>query len=184
MDVNRFWRGTAVLLFGTIVFVALLIGFGVFDPKPLGEVRWQKSVEVVQIGAGEREVLWLDEYVSGVFSVRGTAVYQSGEKDIIYGLVLGDDDDYLAVAVSPLGYVTVWQSDIVLMPLQPWPHVHTGNGTNEFWVDVAGDGVTVWLNREVLWVGEVAVAGGVGVIGESWGETAVIEFPTIELFTP
>ena len=184
MDVNRLWRGTAVLLFGTIAFVALLIGSGWFDPQPFGDLRWQKSVTAMTVGAGGREVLWLADEIEEVFSVRATAVYQSGEKDIVYGLVLGNDDDYLAVAVSPLGYATVWQGDMMLMPLQPWPYVRTGDEPNEIWIDVGEDEVVVRLNREVLWVGEVIVAGGVGVMGESWDETAVVEIPTIQLFAP
>ena len=184
MDVNRLWRGTAVLLLAIITLMVLLIGLGLFDPKPLGDLRWRKSVSSLAIGAGAREVVWLDEELDGAFSVRGTAVYQSGERDIVYGLVLGSEEEYLVVAVSPLGYVMLWQEDNVLMPLQPWPHVQTGSGPNEFWVAVGEDEVVVRLNREILWVGQVAVTGGVGVMGESWGETAVVQFPSVQLFTP
>lgn len=184
MDDSKLRWGTAVFLFTAIGLLVLLIGLGVFDPKPLGKLQWQKSVAALTVAGQARSVLWLADGVEGVFSVRGTAVYQTGETDIVYGLVLGSEDDYLAVVVSPLGYVTLWQGEHVWLPLQTWPHVRTGHEPNEIWVDVAGEEITVRLNREILWVGQGSLAGGVGVIGESWGETAVVQFPSIQLFAP
>ena len=179
---NRFWLGTAVCLLLAIGLLVALIGWGVFDPKPLGVLVWQRSLSEWEITS--REVLWLAEVEEAVFTVRGTAVYQSGERDMVAGLVVGNEADYLGVAVSPLGYVMVWQGEEMLMPLQPWPHVHLGSEPNEIWLDVQGSDVTVRLNREILWVGEANVAGGVGVVGQSWGETAVVQFPSIQLYSP
>ena len=184
MERDRSWRATAVLFLLALGILVLLIGLGVFDPKPLGNMGWQEPLTRLSVGAESREVMWLTEVEEGMFTVRGTAVFQSGERDIAYGFVLGNDDDYLAVAVSPLGYVRVWQSETVLMPWQPWPHVHQGHEPNEFWLDVHGNSVTIRLNREILWVGEVTVAGGIGVVGESWGGTAVVQVSSIQLFWP
>jgi hypothetical protein len=136
------------------------------------------------IAAESLQVTWLEEVTAASYSVRATAVHQSGELDMIYGLVLGSEMDYLAVAVSPLGYVSLWQGDRMLLPLQPWPHVHPGSQPNEIGVDVKKDQLTIRINREILWVGAVNMAGSVGVMGQSWGEAAVIHFPSIQLFTP
>ena len=180
----RFWRWTAVILFGSILLIVLLIGSGWLDPRPVGSLRWQRALPPQMIAAEQDEVMWLEEVTTADYSVRVRAVHHSGERDIIYGLVLGSESDYLVAAVSPLGYVGLWQGSHVLLPLQPWPHVHRGSEPNEIWVDVENGQVTVRLNREILWVGAVAVAGGVGLMGESWGETAVIQFESIQLFTP
>jgi hypothetical protein len=180
----RFWRWTAVALFGSILLLVWLIGSGWLDPKPVGSLRWQKVLPAQAIAAGSPEIVWLEEVTTADYSVRVRAVHQSGERDIMYGLVLGREGDYLVAAVSPLGYVGLWQGDQMILPLQPWPHVHHGSEPNEIWVDVENGQVTVRINREILWEGTVAVAGRVGVMSESWGETAVIQFESIQLFTP
>ena len=121
--------------------------------------------------------------------MRLTAVYQSGERDIGYGLLLGTLHTTTAIKLSPLGYLTIaqspisnLQSPISLLPWQTWPHVRPNQ--NEIWLDVDGSQWTVRVNRELLWVGEVAGrVERVGVVGEGFGEeTAVIAFPTLELF--
>jgi hypothetical protein len=180
----RFWRWTAVALCVSILLLVLLISSGRFDPQPVGMLRWQKALPAQTIVPGAPEVEWLDEGATADYSVRAKAVYQSGEKDIIYGLVLGSETDYLVTAVSPLGYVSLWRGETMLLPLQPWPHVHLDSEPNEIWVNAENGQLTVRINREILWKGRVDVAGGVGVIGESWGGTAVIQFQSIQLFTP
>lgn len=180
----RLWRWAAFLLLGSILLMILLISSGWFDPKPVGSLRWQKILPPQTIVAGLPQITWLEEVETADYSVRATAVHQSGEKVIIYGLVLGSETDYLVAAVSPLGYVSLWQGDTVLLPLQPWPHVYNGAEPNEIWVDVEKGQLTVRINREILWEGEIAVAGGIGVMAKSWGETAVIQFPSVQLFTP
>jgi hypothetical protein len=180
----RFWHWVAVILFGSILLVVLLIGIGWFNPRPVGSLRWQRTLPPQMIAAGAREVVWLEEVTAADYSVRVKAVHQSGERDIIYGLVLGSETNYLVTAISPLGYVSLEQGNRMLLPLQPWPHVQRGSEPNEIWVNVEAGEVTIRLNREILWVGAVAEVGRVGVMGESWGETAVIQFQSIQLFTP
>ncbi len=199
-DEHRFEEGWfkrlrifAIFLLFVGSVAAILVVSGVFDPQPVGMLQ----VVVEPVGQmtvdGTRRVKWLDVQVpDGDFSVRGTAVYQSGNPDSLYGLAIGTDENYLAVAVSPLGYVTVQQSTITqssvlspqsFVPFQTWPHIRTGTMLNEIWVDVVGDEVTVRINRELLWMGEVEGAGRqVGIVGESFGETAVFDFQEIRLF--
>ncbi|KAA3659334.1 MAG: hypothetical protein DWQ04_22625 [Chloroflexi bacterium] len=193
-------RGTAVSLLVLGIVGSFLVRSGLFDPKPVGEL--QESFQPVgKITVGEdRKVEWLDVTMpDGDFSVRGTAVYQSGSPDSLYGFLLGNETENIIVAVSPLGYVTIEQSTVnnqqstinqppahspqSLFPFQTWPHVRTGTVPNEIWIDVIGNQVTVWLNRELLWVGEVDIVGRqIGVVGESFGETAVFDFKQIQLF--
>ena len=181
---ERFWRLMTVLVLSFILLIVWLVSAGYFDPKPVGSLRWQKVLPPQAIVAGPPQIMWLEAVETADYSVRATAVYQSGEKDISYGLALGNETDYLVVAISPLGYVTLWQADTVLMPLQPWPHVHTGSEPNEIWVNIEQAQLTVRINREILWTGDSVVGRGIGVMSQSWGETAVVQFPSVQLFTP
>ena len=189
-DMSGFMRLTAVLLLLTIL---LLVGFtasGWGDPHPLGELVQTVQPGVMVIPATGEQLTWLEtELLRKRFSVRLTAVYQSGERDIGYGLLLGTLHTTTAIKLSPLGYLTIaqspisnLQSPISLLPWQTWPHVRPNQ--NEIWLDVDGSQWTVRVNRELLWVGEVAGrVERVGVVGEGFGEeTAVIAFPTLELF--
>jgi hypothetical protein len=175
-------RWTAVCLFITIITMIILIGSGLFDPKPVGSLQWQKSLTQT-IPAQSQQITWLGDVPAGDFSVRVTAVYQSGELDSQYGLIIGQDDDYLAITVSPTGYAAIWQQSPV-RPFAPWPHVQMGNAPNEIGLDRVNGRVTIRINREILWQGEVQVIGEVGVFGESWGKTAVIRYPSIQLYYP
>lgn len=206
-DQMRLLRGTAVFLLAVWLVGSFLISWGLFDPKPIGSVQAVYHPDVQTVATQSHRLNWLDVPLpDGAFSVRVTAVYQSGEPDSLYGLALGNDDDYFMAAVSPLGYVTVAQKtknkkqstenkkqltinnqqltinnqSSPLFPLQPWPHVHTGTLPNEIWVDVVGEEVTVRINRELLWVGRIeAVDGQMGVVGVSFGETAVFDFQSL-----
>ena len=108
--------------------------------------------------------------------------------DIGYGLVLGDDEAHVAVAVSPLGYLSVWQETgqetFVIFPWQTWPHVRRDLAANEIWLDIEEpDQVTIRLNRELLWVGEIDLpVGQIGVLTQSFGETAVVDFQKLQIF--
>ncbi|MCP5097142.1 MAG: hypothetical protein GY943_16455 [Chloroflexi bacterium] len=199
------WATAVSLLIFTIVGGGL-IGTGVFDPKPIGTLQQSITPGKVQIDAGATVVQWLDLSVDvGAGSVRGTAVYQSGEKDIVYGVVIGKSMHYVQVVVSQVGYVAVeevmnnQQSTInnqqltnpqsallsphSLLPYQLWTHVQMGGVPNEIWVDWEDGQLTVRINRELLWVGEVEIDPvEIGIVGGSFGETAVIDFQLIELF--
>lgn len=179
-------RGMLVCLLVTAVFLIILIASGVFDPKPAGEL--QKTVPATTRTVSElgQTIRWLDAPLpDGDFSVRGTAVFQSGNPDSGVGLALGDEEQAFVAAVSPLGYVLVQQAGETLLPWQPWPHVQMEENPNEIWIDVRGSEMTVRLNRELLWQGNVDLPGRrLGLFGEEFGGTAVYIFTAIELFGP
>ena len=185
-----------VIALATAVFAILLIAGGAFDPQPFGPLNWQQELTPLTLPAQERVITWLpQELPNQPYSLRLLAARERGEADIAYGLVVGDEEAYLAVVVSPLGYLTVWQEgkncqlsmvncQLSMMPWQTWPHVRTGEEANEIWLDVAGEQVSIRINRELLWEGQARGLGKqVGVIGESFGETAVVDFRTLKLFT-
>ena len=177
-------RGVLAGLLGTAVLLILLIASGVFDPKPVGELQKMLPATTLTVDQPGQTIRWLDEPLpAGDFSVRGTAVFQSGNLDSGIGLALGDAEQALVVAVSPLGYVLVRQGDAVLLPWQPWPHVQLEENPNEIWIDVRGREVTVRLNRELLWQGSVdLISHRLGLFAEGFGETAVYTFPAIEIY--
>lgn len=161
-----------------MVFI-LFIWAGVFDPQPVGTAVWQQTLSSQTIPAGSRQIVWLDQPLpQGNYTVQVTAVLQSGEQDITYGLLLGTDEQDLAMELSPLGYLSLTSRSSLLapLPLQPWPHVRPGAAPNEIWVDVENGRFTIRINRELLWQGEVGeLDGTIGWVGQSFGETAVIQ---------
>jgi hypothetical protein len=110
----RWLRGLAVLLLVSALATIALIAGGVFDPKPVGRLSWSQALEPQIIPGGWRQLTWLAQPLAKEpYSLRLTAAYQSGDMDMGYGLVIGHDAHYLGVAVSPLGYVTIWREDTV-----------------------------------------------------------------------
>ena len=187
------WLGRAAVLI--LIFTALLIALiaaGGFDPKPLGAQRWEVAAQNVSAPAKSREIAWLEEAVPQTSkTLHLAAALSEGEADSGYGLALGDEEQYLAVAVSPLGYVALWETDFrsgtardeYLLQWQPWPHVKLGEDTNEIWLDVEGDRATVRVNREWLWEGSIRSAGQrVGLLVESFGDAADVDFGQLALF--
>ena len=175
-----------VLLVGTAVTLIMLIAAGTFDPQPVGELQWEWSLSPQTIDAVSPQITWLEPATPGDnYSVRLTTIHQSGETDVLYGLVIGDDESYLVTAVSPLGYAAVWEQhsafSIHHSAFQPWPHVRPDE--NEIWLDVVDGRVTVRINRELLWSGSAAAnQGRIGLWTESFGGTAVFDFRQLQLF--
>jgi hypothetical protein len=179
-----------------VTLIALgLISAGVFDPKPVGVEKWRRTLTPHSIPAQSRQIHWLDQTLPETdYSLHMTAAYLDGDADNGYGLVIGNDDYHLAAAVSSLGYTAIWlkhgcprfgstlELDFVL-PWQTWPHVKTGYEANEIWLDRQSDRLTIRVNRELLWQGNInGFSGRVGIIGESFGEQAVIDFREVKLF--
>lgn len=169
------WLGwSAVLLLILAVLGISLISMGVFDPPLAGE---EESVVPLhrELTTATEQVEWLDVAVEGeAVTVWLAAAYTSGEQDSSYGLALGSPDDYLVVAVSPAGYVSVFQvsreqSEVSnssftmhhssLLPWQPWPHIWRGTQSNEILLEIMGEDVTARVNREWLWQGKWAGRG-------------------------
>lgn len=104
-------RLTAVLLLLAILLLIGFIGFGWGDPKPLGELAQTLHPGTMTIPAKGEQVTWLETKPLGErFSVRLTAVFQRGERDIGYGLLLGGPHTTIAIKLSPLGYLTIGQA--------------------------------------------------------------------------
>ena len=180
------WRGVLASLLAAAVILIVLIISGVFDPKPVGKRQTTLPAAALTINQPGQTIRWLDVPLpAGDFSVRGTAVLQSGNPDSGVGLALGRDAEAFVVAVSPLGYVLVQQAGEPVLPWQPWPHVRPDDTPNEIWIDVHGEEITVRLNRELLWQGNYSLSTrNLGVFGEGFGETAVYTFSTVEIFAP
>jgi len=178
-------RLTAVFLsiFSFIVISLILTGW--FDPQPNGELVWERSLFPVIASARSERVVLVDEgaFEKRPFSVRLTAVFDEGNPDSRYGLLLDD----LSVTISPTGYAAIEQSGAAIVPYAPFPHVDR-DGVNEIWVDVDGDTVVVRLNRELFWQGKAQVWGDIGVVVENFGdgmggeETAVVDFRKLSLW--
>ncbi|VAW43502.1 hypothetical protein MNBD_CHLOROFLEXI01-2183 [hydrothermal vent metagenome] len=173
-------------LLTTAVFLIILIAAGLFDPKPVGTLQTTLPATLLHIDQAGQTIRWLAEPLpSSDFSVRGTAVWQSGTQDSGIGLAIGSETDNLIVAVSPLGYVLVQQNGVDLLPWQPWPHVRLGDAPNEIWIDVRGDMVAIRINRELLWQGRYALPSRrLGLFGENFGETAAFSYQSIQIYAP
>ncbi len=193
---RRHLRRGAIVLAALVVLAVVLIAAGTFDPQPLGPLwRTDRPGRHELPGAGEtfipQAAPWPPEETPPKFSVRLTAV-SDGELDSGYGLALGDGTNELFVAVSPLGYAAVWETQPdgaaeYSRPWQVWPHVRPGQEANELWLDVAqtprGAAITVRINRELFWQGEIdTLPRQVGLWGQSFGGPVGVDFQTLEWF--
>lgn len=190
-------RVGAVVLALTAVLLISLIALGLFDPQPVGELSWTAVPQTLTIPPGEQTIVWLPEPLpSGNWSVRATITHQSGELDSGAGLVLGDGCTAVIIALSPLGYTTIQQTPPTTtycslptvhrslptaLPWQPWPHVRLDDAANEIWLDVVEGQIRVRLNRELLWAGDLPIQPTtVGIVGQSFGDTAVFHFSPLD----
>jgi hypothetical protein len=111
-----------------------------------------------------------------------------GDPDLGAGLVLGSREAWLGIAVSPLGYVRLWEEtpeDVVEhLPWQPWPHVRRNIAPNDLDVSYDGRAVEIFVNRERLWVGELPVSvSAVGFWGVAYGGPTAVRLGPLQLFT-
>lgn len=203
MATNRGVRWPALLLMITVALIGVvmaLIAAGIWDPQPAGDHRSSTAPGLRTTGS-PGAVEWLPELVLPPFSaapatIRLQAAFDQGEADSSYGLVWGDDNSAVLVAVSPLGYAAVWEQGapgepaLHHIPWRPWPHVRPEQEANELWLDLvpAGDrlNVTARVNREILWTGSVPAAGQpqAGLWLGSWGGPATVDFRELTLHTP
>ena len=189
---RRWLIGVAVLLLIVMVLAIGAIASGIFDPALAGPLQWRLNGGQIAVAPQSRHVTWLEEEIPQTdFTIRATGAFIRGEEDSGYGLTFGDEENYLAVAVSPLGYLAIWQSDLntsaindsYLLQWQTWPHVKGDHELNEIWIDIAGDQASVRINREWLWEGKIGrKSRRIGLLGESFGEGALFDFRSVELF--
>ena len=182
------WLGLAAvsLLLLSVATIAV-ISTGALDPGPAGTPVAVYSPGLLEVAAGSQEVAWSSAAPAGPLAARLTAAHAAGELDSGYGLLLGDADAYLVAAVSPLGYVALWQEQGAgrseILPWQRWPHVERNGSPNEIQVSVAGSAVTVRVNRELLWEGTVSLqATTAGVYLQSFGGPATVDFQRLSLY--
>ena len=179
-----------------VLLTVLGITAGLFDPQPYGSLLRTDNPGPRDLGATAevqypQSPPWTQATSPGRYSVRLTAAYEAGEEDSAYGLAVGDGDERVVIALSPLGYVAVRSgSDSApdyVIPWQVWPHVRSGTAENEIWVDVARDGpdalFTIRLNRELLWEGKVAgTTADIALWQATYGSPATTDFRSLEWF--
>lgn len=188
----QIWRGlglAAVLLLLLSVATIVTISAGIVDPGPSGPPVSRYMPGSMQVAAGEEAHTWIGTAPGSNYTARLSVAHAKGEVDVGYGLLLGEQARYLVTAVSPLGYVTIWEQQgerrNVLLPWQPWPHVQTGSSANEIQVEVVGTAVTVRVNRELLWQGESTAPGPTaGIFLRSFGQGATVAFETLSFYRP
>lgn len=176
----------------------LLIAAGVFDPQPLGPLlQTDRPGPHALNHPGETLIPatapWPPDSPPARFSIRLKAAYRQGELDSGFGLALGSGSSRLVVALSPLGYVAVRQDaedgqPVYPMPWQTWPHGRPGAAENELWLDVdqsdvGRTDVTAWLNRELLWRGELDKApNDLSLWLSTYGAAVTVDFRSLEWF--
>jgi hypothetical protein len=184
------FRVLSIFLLLALFLGLVVISAGWFDPQPNGALAGQRPFPAQSIPPHSRQLIPLDEPLPAAgYSLRLTAVPQSGDLDVAYGLTLGAGAAQVRVLLSPLGYALVEVGGTTVLPWQPWPHIRRGAAGNELWLDVggvAGDGrLAIRINRELLWqgaIGDLTVL--VGLVMEGYGEeTAVVDF-SLQWFKP
>ena len=132
-----------------------LILLGVFDPVSVTQNKpiFQTQAFAVQVDAPHTRRL-----ITPTNNLAGIALnthLKNGNRDSGIGLLLTSDDTKLGVALSPAGYVTLWEmrgeAKTNHLPWQTWPHVALGRGWNTLQVVFEGEEVEVRVNDELLW---------------------------------
>lgn len=189
------WLGiSAAVVLVAIAMSIALISAGVFDPRPQGKLAKSFDIDQALMVNGNQQIEWFDQaFSSRSYTIRLSANLAAGDLDTGYGLLLGNENQFVGVAVSALGYATIWQSaaaagdisqQISILPWQTWPHVHTNQDSNEIWIDVShGKISSVRLNREIFWQGSVPLNDHkYGIWAEGFAGPANIDFSLVELF--
>lgn len=176
-----------IIVAGSLIW---LINRGTFDPQPIGREQKRWVDQRVILDSAEPQITWLSADIPQAYSIRLSARHQSSENSG-YGLVIGNEQAHLGIAVSTYGFITLWEqadaNTIEHWPWQPWVHVATG-GTNEIWIDHLEDKITIWINREIFWQGdswptlqscEQCI---LGLWGEALEDETIIFFDEVVLF--
>jgi hypothetical protein len=196
------WLGCAaiILLVAAIGGIGL-ISAGAFDPDIIGTLRNRVELAAQDVPAQSGTLQWLDVSTPNEdYSLRLRARHSDGETNVGYGLAIGNDDGFVLVALSPLGYLTVRDvsdanelesgtvsrppSDERNLPWQTWPHIRSGEQINEIWIDVNDGAIAgIRINRELLQTRNLPLEGKrIGLWAESFGGSSTIEFLELELF--
>ena len=188
----RWVRLSAALLLIIIAVGIITISAGYFDPKPVGDLQHTYQLNLLSVDAGSSLTLWLDEpTVTGPSTLRLKAAYNQGEIDSSYGLAIGNNQDRVIVALSPIGYLTIqrWSNNNgqtteigQILPWQTWPHVRSQNSENEIWVDIEEGFLTsIRINQELLWQEKIPLRGNqIGLTAQSFGERVGFDFLSLQ----
>ncbi len=67
---------------------------------------------------------------------------------------------------------------------QPWPHVKTGNQTNEIWLDKHGRTITIYINRELLYTGPLTLSTPqIALYTATYNQPITINFEKLTIFS-
>lgn len=200
MDHKKVWRSLLVILVAILIITTLFlitILLGVFEPQPWGDRVAGIQPGLFALTANSERMIPLSPPAelddAGLrYSIRLQAALAEGEPDSGYGLRLGDADRAITLAVSPLGYVGLWETSgdkepVYILPWQTWPHVREGTAINEIQVDVdpgpRGTIVSARINHEQLWRGQL---GSISPEARLWlagyGGPATVDFQSVEWF--
>lgn len=143
---------------GLFICAIGLIAVGLFDPQPytLNNTLNKMDERTITIPA-EPHIEWQTDSLTTPFSRRVTFQLPT-EPEIAVGVALNDGNKPLIISATNGGFVRIVHGDEVILPEQTWPLASIdpyvrGGESAEFWVDVDENGVTVRINREMLWQG-------------------------------
>lgn len=165
----------------------LVISAGLTDPTPAALSTRSISLEKITLPAAVSQISWVTATPPEPhLDIRLTAAWAAGDPDAAYGLILGDPSIYLAVAVSPAGYLALWLcengEEHYLLPWQTWPHVRPGAAGNEIQIEKQGNRIIVRVNREQLWSGLDPTSGAqTGIVAQSFTNPTTIQFERLQL---
>ena len=186
---RRFLNLLLLLLLATVVIAVGLVSLGFFDPQPAGELAHEFEAGVYTVSPGEERLEWfpLEEGLPDDFALQMLNVIDDGEPGIEVGVAAGDSAAALVLALSPNGYVAIWEETLngkrYLLPWQSWPHVRPGE--NEIWLQREGKRWQARINRELLWEGSWEGRGGLAGIylGRGEGsEPATVDIPVVRVY--
>lgn len=182
------WLGlAAVSVLLAAIGGILVISAGLTDPTPAALPARSILLAQTTLPAATSQISWIATAPSAPhLDIRLTAAWVAGDPDAAYGLILGDQAVYLAAAVSPAGYVSLWlyerDEEHYLLPWQTWPHVRPGAAGNEIQMERQGNRIIVRINREQLWAGlDPTVGAQAGVVAQSFANPTTIRFEHLQM---
>lgn len=191
-----FWLGSSALLTLHLIVIGIgLISAGVFDPPLGGSVQAHLTPGQLRAPGGATVVRPLASGLHAPFSGQLEAALLEGSAESAYGLRLDEGNNQFGMALSPTGYVRVWQTIAghtdERVVWQTWPHIHLGQVVNTWWLNVGLEkaALVIRLNGELLWreAGSAWCRSAAGCQLSLWvdspGDAAVIAFPTWRLYT-
>lgn len=156
-----------------VTIFALYVGFLRLwvDPRPVASLSHRFDLGRQPIPAA----FWLEtEPLTPPFTVQLQTAWTAGEKDVLYGLMVGSPARPLVITISPLGYMEITHAEKTITPFSVFPHLKPDQ--NELWLDVYPQNWCLRLNQELAACGEwVEPASQVGFTGRSFGSETTIE---------